>query len=198
MLSESLTGVFAGLESLSAGAGILVSLGILSVWVWTLIILTSLALYEATHSAKEGIVIEHEKFCRSLSCCKPGGKLRLRVIQAHMELMLRQVSKNVGTILLLSSLAPLIGLLGTVEGMICTFRALAEAGASSTALTEGVSQALVTTQGGLLVAIPSLLAGAVLRRKTQKLRNALRSASLRVDNEGQDTVFYTEGHNEMA
>lgn len=198
MLPESLTGVFAGLESLSAGAGILVLLGILSVWVWTLIILTSLGLREAMQ-AKKGIVIEHAKFCQSMSCCRLGGKLRLRVMRAHMQILLRQVSKNVGTILLLSSLAPLIGLLGTVEGMICTFRALAETGAASSAsLTEGVSQALVTTQGGLLVAIPSLLAGAVLRRKTQKLRNTLQSASLRADNEGQHSAFHTEGHNEMA
>jgi len=92
------------------------------------------------------------------------------------------VAGHVPSILVLASLAPLLGLLGTVEGMIGTFQALAAQGASgSEALTSGISKALVTTQGGLLVAIPSLLAGGVLRRKAQKLRDRLRADALRAD-----------------
>ena len=52
----------------------------------------------------------------------------------------------------------MIGLLGTVTGMISTFKALVVFGASDPAnLAGGISEALITTQAGLLVAVPALL-----------------------------------------
>lgn len=209
--ADILDGISVGLESLSAGAGILGLLGILCIWVWTLIIMTALGLRSAVRptGAAAGacllrrteravnsrpqrncngdcIVEQHRLFCRALNSKRLNGRLQKRIVRAHIDIAMRQFSKNVGTILLLSSLAPLLGLLGTVDGMIGTFRALAEAGnTGNAALTEGISKALVTTQGGLLVAIPSLLAGGVLYRKTRKLRNTLRSVSLRSEASGE-------------
>ena len=56
------------------------------------------------------------------------------------------------------AVAPLLGLLGTVTGMIHTFRVITEFGAGSPHLTaEGISMALLTTQAGLTVAFPALL-----------------------------------------
>lgn len=65
---------------------------------------------------------------------------------------------------------PLLGLLGTVTGMIATFRLVGVYGSGDARpLSAGISEALVTTELGLLVAIPALLAHALLSRKAQSL-----------------------------
>ncbi len=71
----------------------------------------------------------------------------------------------------IGNLAPMVGLLGTVTGMIFAFQRVADTqGAAGAAdLAEGIYQALVTTVGGLLVAIPSLGAFAVLRNRVDQL-----------------------------
>ena len=71
--------------------------------------------------------------------------------------------------------APLAGLLGTVAGMIETFDALAEMAlfTHSGGVAAGVSQALVSTQTGLAVAIPGLLIGRVLTRRESVLQMEL-------------------------
>lgn len=67
--------------------------------------------------------------------------------------------------------APLLGLLGTVSGMIETFDSLASMAlfARSGGVAGGVSQALLTTQVGLTVAIPGLLLGRYLDRRERRL-----------------------------
>ena len=67
--------------------------------------------------------------------------------------------------------APLIGLLGTVIGMIETFDSLADAAlfSQSGGIAGGISQALFTTQLGLVVAVPGLIIGNLLQRKADKM-----------------------------
>lgn len=71
----------------------------------------------------------------------------------------------------IGNIAPMIGLLGTVVGMIFAFQEVADTqGAARAAqLAGGIYQALVTTVGGLLVAIPSLAAYAVFRNRVDGL-----------------------------
>lgn len=71
----------------------------------------------------------------------------------------------------IGNIAPMVGLLGTVFGMILAFQRVAESQgtASASELAEGIYQALVTTVGGLIVAIPSLGAFAVLRNRLDQL-----------------------------
>jgi len=71
----------------------------------------------------------------------------------------------------IAAIAPLVGLLGTVLGMFQAFGGIASdvsAGAKPVVLAQGVSQAIVTTIFGLVVAIPSLVAHAFFRRRAQK------------------------------
>ena len=71
----------------------------------------------------------------------------------------------------IAAIAPLVGLLGTVLGMFQAFGGIASdvaAGAKPVVLAQGVSQAIVTTIFGLVVAIPSLLAHAWFRRRARK------------------------------
>ena len=67
--------------------------------------------------------------------------------------------------------APLLGLLGTVIGMIETFSSLQDQAMHSQGggIAAGISQALITTQMGLMVAIPGLLIGRQLDKKQDSL-----------------------------
>ncbi len=67
----------------------------------------------------------------------------------------------------IGNIAPMLGLLGTVVGMIFAFRELADSGGLPVAadLAEGIYLALVTTVEGLIVAIPSLAAFAIFRNR---------------------------------
>jgi len=70
-----------------------------------------------------------------------------------------------------AAVAPLVGLLGTVLGMFQAFGGIASdvsAGAKPVVLAQGVSQAIVTTIFGLVVAIPALVAYAFFRRRCAK------------------------------
>jgi biopolymer transport protein ExbB len=70
--------------------------------------------------------------------------------------------------------APLLGLLGTVAGMIMTFQAITIYGAGDPkAMAGGISSALVTTVLGLMVAIPTVFAHALLNGKAQKILHIL-------------------------
>jgi biopolymer transport protein ExbB len=67
--------------------------------------------------------------------------------------------------------APLLGLLGTVIGMVATFDAVSgEGGHTATQVSSGISQALISTQCGLVVAIPGLFGLAYLGRLRERAR----------------------------
>ena len=69
-----------------------------------------------------------------------------------------------------AAVAPLLGLLGTVTGMINTFNLIAIFGTGdSRVLSSGISEALVTTEFGLIVAIPALLIHALLSRRIKTI-----------------------------
>lgn len=79
----------------------------------------------------------------------------------------------------LAAVLPLLGLLGTVQGMIQTFDVLTERGVAQVdALAGGISQALITTQAGLVIAVPILLVnrylGARIRRYLELSRVMLK------------------------
>ncbi len=70
----------------------------------------------------------------------------------------------------IGNIAPMVGLLGTVTGMIMAFQrvAMTQGSAGAADLAEGIYQALVTTVGGLLIAIPSLGAFAIFRNRVDQ------------------------------
>ncbi|HEY4533822.1 MAG TPA: MotA/TolQ/ExbB proton channel family protein [Fusobacterium sp.] len=71
---------------------------------------------------------------------------------------LRHLERNMWLISVAAHVAPLVGLLGTVTGMIKAFQAVALHGTGDPAvLAKGISEALYTTAGGLFVAIPAMI-----------------------------------------
>jgi biopolymer transport protein ExbB len=89
------------------------------------------------------------------------------------EAILNQVprlERGLSTISILAAVAPLLGLLGTVVGMIDTFQAITLFGTGDPrTMSSGISQALVTTQLGLSVAIPIVLLHTLVSGKSTRL-----------------------------
>lgn len=80
------------------------------------------------------------------------------------------------------TLAPLAGLLGTVGGMIETFDSLGDGAlfAQTGGVAGGIAQALLTTQMGLAVAVPGLIAGRLLDRRQRRLEGEVERIKARV------------------
>ena len=84
--------------------------------------------------------------------------------------VVHELERFIGTLGTIASMSPLMGLLGTVFGMIRTFNAITTAGIGNPAtLAGGIAEALITTAAGLTVAIPALLAYKFLRGRVQAL-----------------------------
>lgn len=87
-------------------------------------------------------------------------------------------------IMVIAAVAPLLGLLGTVTGMISTFDVITEFGTGDPKLLSGgISIALVTTEMGLIVAIPTLLLGTLLSSWAERIKDDMEQAALRVSNQ---------------
>jgi biopolymer transport protein ExbB len=86
----------------------------------------------------------------------------------------RFVMSSIKSIAILAGVAPLLGLLGTVTGMITTFMVIATSGTGDAkALASGISEALITTQTGLVVAVPGLFLANFLRRRSNNLEDRI-------------------------
>ena len=86
-------------------------------------------------------------------------------------------------ILVIATVAPLLGLLGTVTGMIETFDMIPQLGTGDPKLlSEGIAIALVTTELGLIVAIPALLLGSLLSTWARNIKRDMEHSALRIIN----------------
>jgi biopolymer transport protein ExbB len=92
-----------------------------------------------------------------------------------------RLEKGMPLIAITAAIAPLLGLLGTVTGMIDVFRQITNfANPENSELARGISEALVTTKFGLITAIPSLIAHALLTRRLQGLVSKMEGFSARL------------------
>lgn len=84
--------------------------------------------------------------------------------------VVHELERYLNTLGSIAAVSPLLGLLGTVTGMIRTFSALTTGGVGDPAsLAGGISEALITTAAGLMVAIPALIAYRYLRGRVDGL-----------------------------
>ena len=91
-------------------------------------------------------------------------------VNAASDLEQEKLMQRLQWISVCGNLGPSLGLLGTVQGMILTFQALAQGGAGdAAALASSIGQALWTTAGGLVVSIPSITAFYSLRNNANRL-----------------------------
>lgn len=87
-----------------------------------------------------------------------------------------RLERGLPVLSVISNLAPIIGFLGTVTGMINSFDALAQLNDAG-AVASGISQALLTTAGGLIVSVPTLLAYSFFTAKVNAFIREIESAS---------------------
>ena len=91
-------------------------------------------------------------------------------VNAASDLEQEKMMQRLNWVSVCGNLGPSLGLLGTVQGMILTFQALASGGAGdAAALASSIGQALWTTAGGLVVSIPSITAFYSLRNNANRL-----------------------------
>ncbi len=106
-------------------------------------------------------------------------KLDQRIIDHCVLAMIPWLDRYLLVIAMLAAIAPLFGLLGTVTGMITTFDVITLFGTGNAkAMAGGISEALVTTQSGLLVSIPGLFMSALLYRKSQQAKTRMRETAM--------------------
>ena len=91
------------------------------------------------------------------------------------------LEKRVGILSTIAQLSPLLGLLGTVSGMIKTFNVISLQGVGNpTMLAGGISEALITTATGLCVAIPTLVCYRIVKDKADSLIFEMEENSVRI------------------
>ena len=105
---------------------------------------------------------------------KSAKQIRNRYNEVHAA-MLRMLDRRIHFLNILVATAPLLGLLGTVIGMLGTFFGLATSGGTETigVISSGISEALITTQTGLTIALPALFMVMLIQRKKHTLEAKL-------------------------
>lgn len=94
--------------------------------------------------------------------------------------LLYDLRRNCKPLSVMADVAPLLGLMGTVTGMIKAFDVVARSGAlgRTELLAEGIAEALLTTAFGLLVAVPAIVAYHIYRAKAENLLREMEDAAL--------------------
>lgn len=185
----------------TSGGPVLVLLAVLSVWMWALILGKWLELSRmrkreqpldrclrewAESDADVPLASWQQEILNRVAEYRRSGIVPDKRLLAGVQRSLgRRMERFVPTILVLAAAAPLLGLLGTVEGMIETFRVISASGTSeATSLSSGISQALITTQTGLVVAVPGLVLGNFLRRRARGAKGRMERFCLGLLREG--------------
>jgi biopolymer transport protein ExbB len=106
--------------------------------------------------------------------CSGQPDLDSRILELYAMQQKNHLFRSLSLITVLATAAPLLGLFGTVTGMISTFEAITIFGTGNAkALAAGISEALVTTQSGLLVGIPALFMARLISQRARRLNNLL-------------------------
>ncbi len=160
----------------------MIPLLMISVWLWSVIILTGLEIMVwapgKPNSRSQELSMRTVRLLMEKKMTN-SQKINRRILAGIVTQTTSPLRSGVQTIKLLSTIAPLLGLLGTVNGMISTFDVVAQFGTGNAkALASGISEAMVTTQTGLVVAVPGMIAGLILESKTRKIKERLESYGL--------------------
>lgn len=195
------------LEILLKGGLMMFPLGIMSVVTVLLILIFILTIRRNSvvsdrfMNASEGLIRKRD-FLGLIGLCHRRNECMARITQKTLEFItanpnasfenVREVAQVEGShqagmlmsrityLADIGGIAPMVGLLGTVIGMIKAFLVIAggeSVGVRQMNLAEGVSEALIATAGGLAISIPALLFYSIFRGRVQKLTSELEAAA---------------------
>ena len=186
-------------QTLKAGGGVMVVIGLLSVLAVAIIIYDFMMLNVnklAPRRLFDGVMrkLESKDFAAAQTLCrKENNTIIAKIVLAGLErrnplddtareamesaarIELTNLWQNISYLSDIVAVAPLLGLLGTVLGMIQAFHAvpLQSAAMKTTLLAAGISKAMVATASGLVVAIPALIAYSYFRGQVQQVTNMI-------------------------
>jgi biopolymer transport protein ExbB len=186
-------------QTLKAGGGVMIVIGLLSV-VAVAIIIYDLMILNVEKLAPRSLFVdvlskvEHRDMAAAKTLCQQQSNTIIsKIVLAGLErknpqddaareamentarIEVTNLWQNISYLSDIVAVAPLLGLLGTVLGMIQAFHAvpLQSASLKTTLLAAGISKAMVTTASGLIVAIPTLMAYSYFRGKVQEVTNMI-------------------------
>jgi len=176
--------IYDSLDQIRVGGWVMYPLIATCLWMWYLIVKKAIDMYAYTRGwrpvqecinnagkADFKCAIWQKRIMDGFIKEKTDSKdLNTEILDSLRTGQLTFVQQHIGLISLLATVAPLLGLLGTVSGMITTFSVIAEFGTGNAkALAGGISEALLTTQAGLVIAVPGLFICTFLARRANDL-----------------------------
>jgi len=181
-LLNALTDTPSPQERITQGGGVgyvILTLGgftfLLGIWRWVVVLSTS---RKVTAQQKSDYVDKGNPLGRVLSVFEDNREIDAETLELKLdEAVLREsssITRYMWLVKTVSAISPLLGLLGTVTGMIKTFQAITLFGAGDPKMMAGgISEALVTTMLGLIVAIPLVLLYDTLANSTRYIMDVL-------------------------
>jgi biopolymer transport protein ExbB/TolQ len=200
------TGYQKFLASIKAGGAVMIPLLLLPLWAFVLIVIKLVQLTgKRTVFARQCRsvlrfldnndrpgALSYAKSCRGLAArmfetCLAGAQNDRGTTEKMLrELLigeLPRMSSHLNTLAVIAGAAPLLGLLGTISGMINLFGAVTHYGTGDPKfLAGGISEALITAKTGLAVAIPTLFIHDYLRNKKDRLQSDIEQYAMRILN----------------
>ena len=135
------------------------------IWVWLKNDqLNSTKLKQLRESSPLGVIL-----AAGLSSYKSGKDAMIESTETAASIVIHEMEYNLGTLGIIASICPLLGLLGTVTGMIQVFGETISSSPATLSLAAGISSALITTAAGLIVAIPAYIFHRYFTRKIEVL-----------------------------
>ncbi len=191
---------------IKAGGFISLPLGIL-LFVAILLIINRIVVYHYKHSRSDRFIektidyLDNNKLDGAYKFAKSDNSVLARILEGCLdhqdysrerveqfvkEVLMTEVpklEKHLDTLAVIAAAAPLLGLLGTVTGMITMFESITRFGTGDPSLLAGgISEALVTTEMGLIIAIPVLLIHTFLRNNRNHIQGDLEMYSMMILN----------------
>jgi biopolymer transport protein ExbB len=169
---------------LAGGGEIMVLILMCSFVIWWLFIDSIIKINaekKALHALQNNLWQENKKLTSSLfypyiqECLNNKNKgIPLPSFTKALDVILPKLERRLQVAGTIVQIAPLLGLLGTVSGMIMTFDSLRHQNIAGAPFAEGIAKALYTTEFGLLVAIPGVYFGFLLGRMVDRLQEGFR------------------------
>jgi len=102
-----------------------------------------------------------------------------------------ELKENLGVLATIGATAPFVGLFGTVMGIVSAFQGMATSGGGIASVSAGIAEALITTAGGLLVAIPAVWAYNYFQNRVDRF-------TVEMSNSGSEMAIYFLKEAEVA
>ncbi len=162
------------IDYINEGGPIMYLLVLLNVVGFTIIFWKVFSLYSLKNEIDQWANKILENFQNKIKGTNLDESVKHEVLKSEITNSLSAFETGLNTVKIIASISPLLGLLGTVIGILSAFEVIAQRGLSDPSLfAGGISMALITTVGGLIVAIPHLIGHNYLVSALDKVESAL-------------------------